>query len=207
MPFLEERISTAVRRGSSGGPVARRVIHRTDSGIVGQVAVRSYPLQRYRFDFGNKTLEDAEAIRALFYVVMFGAPGGGCYDGFRVRDWNDYRLTQANSRLVAVTGGFQLCRVYTVGAAEYVRPIRKIEPGTAVIYDAGSPVAATVDNDTGIVTAGGNAAYTAEANFDIPVTFADDDALASIGLDGGVDSIIQSLGEVELEELPLGYAP
>jgi uncharacterized protein (TIGR02217 family) len=204
MAFLEERISTGVRRGSTGGPTARRVKHYQTRGLASQVFVRSYPLQRYTFDFGAKTLADAEEVRNFFYVVMFGAPGGGGYEGFRARDWNDYRLTQVNSRLVATTGGFQICRVYTVGAAEYVRPIRKIEAGTAIVYDAGVPVVgAVVDNNTGIVTSGGNAAYTVEANFDIPVTFADDDALANVGLDGNVDLILQQLGEVELEELPL----
>jgi uncharacterized protein (TIGR02217 family) len=204
MAFLETRISTAVRRGSSGGPVARRVKHYQQRGLAGQVFVRSYPLQRYRFDLGTKVLEHAEEIRNLFYVVMFGAPGGGGYEGFRVRDWNDYQLTQQNSRLVAVDGGFQICRVYTVGAAEYVRPIRKIEPGSATVFNAGVAVGgAVVDVNTAIVTSGGNAAYTVEANFDVPVTFVDDDALADVALDGNVEAILQAIGDIELEELPL----
>lgn len=204
MAFLEERLSIAVRRGSSGGPTAKRVkLYTTAGGLRRQVSLRSYPLHRFNMDFGNKTLEDAEEVRAFFYVVLFGAPGGGCYEGFRVRDWNDYQLTQTNSRLVAAVGGFQICRIYTVGAAEYVRPIRKIEPGSATVFNAGVPVGVTIDNNTGIVTAGGNAAYKVEANFDIPVTFADDEALSRVGLDGNVDNILQALGDVELEELPI----
>jgi uncharacterized protein (TIGR02217 family) len=191
-----------VRRGSSGGPVAKRVIVRDQNDAIRQqLHLRTVPLHAYRFDFGVKTLEAADEVRDFFYVVMFGA--GGPYDGFRVRDWNDYELTQANSRLVATTGGFQICRVYAVGAVEYLRPVKKIEPGSATVFNAGVPVGgAVVDNNTGIVTSGGNAAYTVEARFDIPVTFRDDDALANIALDGNVENILQALGEVALEELP-----
>lgn len=211
MAFLEERISTGVRRGSSGGPVARRIKHYQERGLAGQVFVRSYPLQRYRFDFGVKFLEAADEVRDFFYVVMFGAPGGGGYEGFRVRDWNDYLLTQANSRLTLVSGSiWQINRVYTVGAAEYVRRIRKTEQGTETIYrNRGGTIStatATVDHTTAQADISGHVegdTYTCVANFDVPVTFVDDDALAGVGLDGSVELILQALGEVELEELPL----
>lgn len=200
MPFLEQRISTAVRRnGTAGGPTARRVLHRTDAGIVGQVSLRSRPVHRYRFDFGNKTLAKAEEVRNFFYVVMFGAPGGGAYDGFRVRDWNDYQLNRTNSRIV----GGQVHRVYSVGAAEYLRPIHKIADDVPpVVWVGASPSAATVDADTGLVTGAPDGA-TIVCHFDVPVTFASDDALAQVGLDGNVDSILQAFGEIELEELPI----
>jgi len=211
MTFLEARIPTGVRRGTSGGPTAlRRKVYTESGGLVQQVFLRSAPIQRYRFDFGNKLLEDAEAVRDFFYVVMFGAPGGGGYEGFRARDWNDYELKQTNSRLVFITGStWQIHRVYTAGPAEYLRRVKKTEAGTEVIYRTRAAVVtvatATVDEDTGIATISGHVGgdtYTCEAFFDVPVTFVSDDALASVALDGNVEQILQSLGEIELEELP-----
>lgn len=200
MPFLEERISIGIRRGTRGGPTGARIMIYDASGKLSvQTFLREDAVHTYRFDFG-KTLQDAEGVRDFFYVIMFGE--GGPYTGFRARDWNDFRLTQSNSRLVATTGGLQICRVYTVGAFEHLRPIRKIEPGSATIFNAGSPVGgAVIDNNTGIVTSGGDDAYTVEANFDIPVTFAEDDALANVGLDGNFEVVIQELGQIELVEV------
>jgi uncharacterized protein (TIGR02217 family) len=207
MAFLETRISTAVRRGTSGGPTARR--HKVYDGggrLRGQQFLRSYPLQRYRFDFGNKLLEDAEAIRAFFYVVMFTP-----YEGFRVRDWNDYELTHANSSLTLISGSvYQINRVYTAGPASILRPIYKIDEDGAVIYRTRSSVVstatATVDENTGQATISGHASgdtYTCSAYFDIPVTFVDDEALAGMALDGSVNSILLALEGIELEELAL----
>jgi uncharacterized protein (TIGR02217 family) len=211
MTFLEARIPTGVRRGTSGGPTAkRRKVYTESEGLVTQVFLRSQPLHRYRFDFGAKLLDDAEAVRDFFYVVMFGAPGGGGYDGFRVRDWNDYQLTQANSRLVFITGTtWQIYRRYAAGAAEYLRKVKRTEAGTETIYRTRASVitvaTATVDDETAIATISGHVGgdtYTAVANFDVPVTFESDDALANVALDGNVEQILQSFGEIELEELP-----
>jgi uncharacterized protein (TIGR02217 family) len=212
MTFLERRIPTAVRRhGTGGGPTAkRRKVYNESGGLVQQIFLRSAPLHRYRFDFGNKKLEDAEAVRDFFYVVMFGAPGGGGYEGFRARDWNDYELTQTKSRLVNISGTeWQIYRVYAAGAAEYLRKVKKTEAGTEIIYRTRASVVsvatATVDEDTGIADISGHVGgdtYTCEANFDVPVTFESDDALANVALDGNVEQILQSFGEIELEELP-----
>lgn len=211
MPFLEERITTAVRRGTSGGPTAsRRKVYNEAGGLAGQVFLRSQPLHRYRFDFGNKLLDGAEAVRDFFYVVMFGAPGGGGYTGFRVRDWNDYQLTQAKSRLVFISGTeWQIYRRYAAGAGEFVRKVKKTEAGTEIIYRTRAAVVtvatAAVNANTAIATITGHLGgdtYTCAGNFDVPVTFSSDDALASVALDGNVEQILQSFGEIELEELP-----
>lgn len=206
MAFLETRISTGVIRGSSGGPTARRQkIYDGTGQLRVQVFLRSYPLHTYKFDFGNKRLADADAIRDFFYVVLFTP-----YTGFRVRDWNDYQLTQANSRLTLISGAiYQINRVYTAGPAEFLRPIYKTEAGTEIVYRTRASVvsvaSATVDENTGQATITGHAGgdtYTCEANFDVPVAFRDDDAMSQIGLDGNVDSILQAMGSVMLEELP-----
>lgn len=207
MAFLEQRISVALRRGTVGGPTTLRAKVYDGAGrLAKQVFKRSLPLHRYRFDFGNKVLEDAEEIRSFFYVVMFSTPP---YSGFRGRDWNDYKLTQANSRLTLISGSnYQINRVYTAGASQFLRPIYKTEANTVIVYRTRSAVVTvatvTVDNNLGQVAVTGHVGgdtYTCEGKFDIPVTFAADDAMANIGLDGVEANILQSLGEIEMEEV------
>lgn len=210
MAFLETRISIAVKRGTSGGPVAKREKVYDGAGrLRAQRFLRSVPLHRYRFDFGNKLLEDAETIRAFLYVVLFTP-----YEGFRARDWNDYQLDQSNSSLTLISSNvYQFNRKYTAGPATVLRPIYKTEAGTEVVYRNRSSVisvaSATVNANTAQATISGHVGgdtYTAECNFDIPVTFEDDEALADIGLDGNVDAFILALSTVELEELPGPWA-
>lgn len=212
MPFLEARISTALRRGSSGGPTGKRTMIYIQAALRHQNAERSYPLQRYTFDFGIAERNKAEEVRSFLYVTQWGAPGGGCYSGFRALDWNDHELTFDNSRLKFIAGStWQMCRVYSAGAGEYVRPVRKIEIGSASLIRRNrggllTLASATVDNNTAIATISGHVAgdtYSASAIFDIPVTFVDDDALAGITLDGNVESILHGLGQVDLIELPV----
>lgn len=205
MSFLEERITTGVRRGTRGGPVARRnMVYDGTGRLTAQQFLRGYPLHKYQFDFGSKVLDEAEAVRDFFYVVLFTP-----FEGFRVRDWNDYQLTQTNSTLTLVSGSvYQINRVYTAGASSFVRPIYKTVSGTVTIYRTRSGVvttaSATFDHTLGRATISGHAGgdtYTAEGEFDVPVTFEDDDAMANIGLDGNVELILQQLGEVSLIEL------
>jgi uncharacterized protein (TIGR02217 family) len=208
MAVLEARIATGVRRGSSGGPATKRnKVYDAAGRLKGQQFLRTKPLHKYRFDFGTKLLDDADAIRNFFYVVMFSDPP---YEGFRVRDWNDYQLDQSKSSLTLITGAiYQINRVYTAGPASVLRPVYRTEAGTETIYRTRSGVvtvaSAVVDPNTAQATISGHASgdtYTCDANFDIAVTFSDDEALAGISLDGNVENILQALGIVELEELP-----
>lgn len=207
MAFLESRISTAVRRGSSGGPVGKRdKVYDGAGRLRAQRFLRSMPLQRFRFDFGNKLMVDAEAIRAFLYVVFFSSPP---YEGFRARDWNDYELTHANSSLTLISGSiYQINRAYVAGPATFLRPIYKLEAGTVVYRNRGGAITtatATVNANTGQATISGHVGgdvYTCSAYFDVPVTFVDDDAMADIALDGNVQNLVLALGGKELEELP-----
>jgi uncharacterized protein (TIGR02217 family) len=208
MAFLEQRISIGIERGTSGGPTAKREkIYDAAGRLRAQRFLREMPVHRYTFDFGKKLLADAEEIRNFFYVVLFTP-----YEGFRARDWNDYELTHANSRLTLISGSiYQANRVYPVGPVEFLRPIYKLDQDdTPVVFRTRSSVVttatATVDEDTGQVTVTGHVGgdtYTISAYFDVPVTFADDDALANVGLGGTPAQVLQQLGDVELEELSL----
>ena len=206
MAFLEQRLHDGVARGSRGGPVTSRTKVYLPNGQLQQQFNYSRPLHRYDISFGIKTLDDFEAIRALFYVVMFTP-----YEGFRMRDWNDYEASPSSSTLTLVSGTtWQLQRVYTVGGVSFVRDIVKPEAGSVTVYRtrAGvtSTIAPTIDTTTGRVTIAGHAegdTYTWSGRFDVPVTFQDDDALAGIELDGLEDALLQGLPSILLEEVRL----
>lgn len=206
MAFLEERLPITITVGSRGGPVTKRTKVYVQSGRLLQDFPRSRPLHRYDLSFGIKTLANFEAVRAMWYVVMFTP-----YEGFRIRDWSDYQATQANSGLTVQGGSpteWQLQRVYTVGAASFRRNIYKLD-GAPLVYrtraGATSQITTTADLNSGIVNIGGHVGgdtYTWVGNFDVPVTFTDDE-LDQIEITGNANDLLQSLPSIKIEELRL----
>lgn len=201
MPFLEQRLSDAVARGSKGGPRASRTKTYVQSGALKQQFNWSRPLHHYDISYGIKTAAEFEEVRALWMVVNFGA--GGPYSGFRIKDWGDYTVTRSNGVLSLVSGTtWQLKRRYARGAATFDRKLTKPVAGTVLIYDAGGSVlAATVDTSTGTAVVTGTPASWA-GQFDVPVTFVNDE-LDNIELDGTRGHELQGLGSIMLEELSL----
>lgn len=206
MAFLEQRLSDEASRGSRGGPMATRTKVYSTSRRLYQNFPTSRPLQVYDYTFGNKLQADFEALRAMFYVV-FGTP----YTGFRWKDWNDYKLTQSNSTLVFITGStWQIYRRYSLAGGVYWDRIIQKPNDDIVVKRTRSGVVttatATVATTTGIATISGHAGgdtYTCEGTFDVPVTFADNEALANVELDGLSESEIQGLPSIRLEEILL----
>lgn len=204
--FLEQRFPDNIARGSRGGPVASRLKAYAASGKLSQQFRWARPLHRYDVSHGIKTEADFEAVRALWYVVFFGGP----YQGFRYRDWADYKATLANTSLQLVSGDvWQLCRRYRIGAVSFDRPIQKPTPGLAVVHRTRSgvttPLAAAVDSTTGRVTLSDHVAgdtYAWVGEFDVPVTF-QDDAMDNIALDGVVSAELLALPSIMLEEIRL----
>lgn len=203
MALLETRINEAVSRGSKGGPRGRRTKVYTESGRLRQVHRWSRSLQQYDISYGIRTLAQLEEVRALFYVVMFEG-----YDGFRLKDWNDFQLTQTTSTLTFVTGNdWQTYRTYTAGGQTHARRITKPVSAGFTVYRTRSGsttvATATVSTTTGLVTISGHSSgdtYTCAGEFDVPVTFVDD-ALDQIELDGNPGAILQALPSIMLEEL------
>jgi len=206
MAFLEQRLSDEASRGSRGGPMATRTKSYSISRRLYQNFPTSRPLQVYDYTFGNKLQSDFEEIRAMFYVV-FGTP----YTGFRWKDWNDYQLTQGNSTLTFIAGTtWQIYRRYALaGGVHWDRIIQKPNADVIIKRNRASVIttaAATVDTTTGIADISGHVGgdtYTAEGTFDVPVTVAENEALANVELDGLSESEIQGLPSIRLEEILL----
>jgi len=205
MAFLEERLPITITAGSSGGPVAKRTKVYTQSGQLRQNFHWTRPKHNYDLSFGIKTIEHFEAVRSMWYVVMFGGP----YEGFRMRDWSDYEVTTAIGGLAALDGSpteWQLQRIYTVGSASYRRAIYKLD-GVPKVYRTRTGVttliAPTVDLNTGLAVitdhVGGDT-YAWSGMFDVPVTFSDD-AMDQIEITGNANELLQSLPSIRVEEL------
>jgi uncharacterized protein (TIGR02217 family) len=205
MAFLEERLSTAVVRGTKGGPRAKRIKTYTQSGRLVQLFEWDLALHTYDAAYGIKQLEDYDGLLSMWHVVMFGP-----FEGFRVRDWLDYRLDQDTSELVFVSGSdWQIHRKYSVGATSVLRPIYKPNADIVVYRDRAGVISvatATVSTSTGLATISGHLSgdtYSCAGTFDVPVTFSDDDPFAGVGLDGNEDAELSDLPPIMLEELKL----
>lgn len=198
MSFLESRLDSKITRGATGGPTqpGRRKIY-TASGRLTQSFTNSMALHRYDVSHGVRTAAEYQTVLDLFYVVMFTP-----YVGFRFKDWRDFRLTQANSRLVLVSGTtYQIHRVHTFGGQEFLRPIYK--PVSAVTaYNAGGGVlTSTTDTTTGLVTVPSGTPTTCVGEFDVPVTFVNDEWTGSLEVHT-LNLHIQS-ESIQLEEIRL----
>lgn len=164
MSFFEQRFPERIRFGVVGGPRFSTQRTTAQNGFSAKQRNWMYPLHQWQLADAIKKESDFEAVRAFFYNVF------GSFDGFRFRDWSDYRASASAGTGVIITrddGAKQLARAYTFGARVFTRPISKPVPGTVVLVGGGD-----VDDTTGIVGGGTPTAWTGE--FDVPVEFADD---------------------------------
>ncbi len=164
MSFFEERLDPGISLGARGGPQWSTTVTKAANGFQARNRNWRYPLHSYNIAHGVRDNADFEAVRAMFFVVQ------GMYDGFRYKDWADYKASAAAGTGVIITrddGAKQLARRYTVGSRFFDRPISKPVAGTVVLVGGG-----VLDNTTGIVTGGAPTAWTGE--FDVPVNFATD---------------------------------
>jgi uncharacterized protein (TIGR02217 family) len=201
--FFEHQLSDRIARGSKGGPVWSTERVKLRSGRQQKNRAWTMPLHRYDISFGIKTIDDFELVRALHYNV------GGSADGFRMKDWSDYRADQDTSSLTNITGNsWQLQRAYIIGARTFLRDIYKpCSTPAPVVWRtrAGVPsaISPAIDTTTGIATITGHQAgdtYTWVGEFDVPVAFADD-AMDQIVLDGVAGSELYGLPSILLEEI------
>lgn len=206
MTFLEKRLNERITQGSTGGPgVPGREKNYLATGKLVQNFRASMPIHRYEVSHGLRSAADFQAVLDLWYVVMFTP-----YEGFRFKDWRDYKLTTSNSRLVLISGSnYQIYRVHTYGGVEFLRPIYKPVSGTVVVQRTRSGVTstatATVTTTNGQVAITGHVSgdtYVCSAGeFDVPVTFTDDDWTGSLQIN--VERLHISSGPIKLEEIRL----
>lgn len=203
MDFFEQRLDTKITHGAIGGPSVpgRKKVYMPNGDMV-QDFVATMPVHKYDVSHGLRSRADFQTVLDLWYVVMFTP-----YLGFRLKDWRDYQATQANSKLSLITGStWQLQRRHVFGGIEFLRPIKKPVSATVVVYRTrGGTVTtatATIDYTTGIATISGHTAgdtYTWSGEFDMPVTFTDDEWTGS--LEVNTQNLHVMSGQIKLEEV------
>jgi uncharacterized protein (TIGR02217 family) len=170
--FAEVRFPPEISYGATAGPEFSTTVITVRSGA--EQRNRNWAAARLRFDAstGIKTRAQAEAIIAFFRAR------GGRAQGFRFKDWSDYR---ASSQVLGTGDGardtFQLVKRYVSGADEDARLITKPVAGSVKVYLNGTPQPSgwSVDTATGLVTfvsaPANGAVITADFEFDVPVRF------------------------------------
>lgn len=189
MAFVEERFPADIAYGSAGGPEYSTDIVVTHGGYEQRNTNWSQARAKYNVAHGVKTQSQLDALIGFFRARK------GRADGFRFKDWSDYKaIAQAIGTGNGTNKIFQLVKTYNSGSIVETRTITKPIASTLAVYvnavlQAGS--AYTLDSATGkitFVTAPANAAVvTADFEFDVPVRF-DTDRLSATLDSYGVNS-------------------
>lgn len=201
MAFLHARLNPRIEQGAQGGPwIPGRTKTYLPNGKLVQGFSSSMALHDWDISYGVRRRDDFQSILDLWYVVLLTP-----YVGFLFRDWRDYLLTAANSRLTLISGSiYQINRVHSYGGIDVLRPIYKPAAGIVVTRTrSGTPstATATVDSTTGQATITGHVAgdtYTCAGEFDLPVTFTDDRWVST--LEGAAPNLLVVSQPIKLEE-------
>lgn len=184
MAFYEQLFPPRISANMTGGP---GFLVREANTVGGQRYTQRddpYPIHEFQLAHPIRSGQDFEELRAFFWVI------GGSADGFRFKDFSDFRATQQNTTLTLITGStYQLCRTYASAAPAgsawltasrtFIRPIYKPVSGLKVYRTrSGSTTditgSSTITTTNGRVVISGHMSgdtYTWEGEFHIPVAF------------------------------------
>jgi uncharacterized protein (TIGR02217 family) len=181
MAFIETRFPTDIAFGSSGGPEYSTDVVIVQSGFEQRNANWSQARARYNVAHGVKTQTQLDALIAFFRARK------GRADGFRFKDWADYKATGQNIGTGNGTATvFQLKKTYVSGSVTETRIVTKPVSGTINIYkNAVLQVSGyTADTTNGQITfsvaPANGVIVTADFEFDVPVRFDTDRLSASL---------------------------
>lgn len=195
MAFIETRFPTDIAFGSAGGPEYSTDVVITQSGYEQRNANWSQARARYNVAHGVKSQPQLDTLIAFFRARK------GRADGFRFKDWTDYRATaQAIGTGTGSATVFQLVKTYVNGGITETRTITKPVTGTVNIYLNGTlqnGSAYALNSVTGTIifvsAPGSGVAVSADFEFDVPARF-DTDRLAAT---------IDSYGSHSWHEIPI----
>lgn len=211
MAFLESRLDDCITQGAQRKvtqPGRRKTYVSTR---LQQDFENTMPIHRYDLAHGVRDAmlrsgltpeESYFKVLDLFYVVMFGGDGGDPYEGFRFKDWADYRGGIDNTALSLISGTtWQLQRKHTYGGVSFYRPIYKPVDGSVTVYNASNvALTGTLDEETGRWTGAGAPSYWI-GEFDMPVTFTENEWSAELIIHS--ENLHTVMGEIALEEVRL----
>lgn len=207
MAFLESRLDPKITRGAVRKVTQPGRRKTYVSGKLEQDFNNTLPTHTYEVSHGvrDAMVRDGLTPQAsyfkvldLFYVVMFTP-----YEGFRFKDWADYRGVKDNTALSLISGSiYQLQRKHTFGGVNFYRPIYKPVSGTVTVYNASDvALTGTLDATTGQFTVDSGTPSYWVGEFDIPVTFVNDEWSAE--LEVHTENLHVINGTIPLEEIRL----
>ncbi len=198
MAFIEVAFPPDIAYGSAGGPEYSTDIVITHGGYEQRNINWAQSRARYNVAHGVKTQSQLDALIAFFRARK------GRADGFRFKDWSDYKVT---GQAIGTGNGsnkiFQLVKTYSNGGITETRTITKPVTGTLAVYVNSvlqSGPAYSLDSTTGkitFVTAPANTSpITADFEFDVPVRFDTDRLSATLDAYG-----VNSWNDIPLVEV------
>lgn len=174
MTHIDTRLLPNVKTGFAGGPMWNTRITPLASGQETRNAEWSMPHHKFTADYVLLDPRDQNEVLHAFWVAR------GSAHTFRYKDWNDFKI-RAQS-LGTGDGGStarQLIKTYTFGPSSYTRTVTLPIEATLQVTANGSPLAVTVDDETGLITPvstwpSGQAIVVVYAEFDVKVRFGAD---------------------------------
>jgi uncharacterized protein (TIGR02217 family) len=176
--FYEYQLDPRITDGARSAVRWKRIKSYTNAGHLDQEFKWENPLHTLDLSYRPHQSATFQTLKNLFHVVMsFG------YSGFRAKDWSDYQLDSTNSYLTNIAGDeWQIQRLHAIDETHYyLRDITKPREDVVVWRLSGeiaTDTEAEIDYTTGIATFAGHVegdTYYAVGEFDIPVTFVNDE--------------------------------
>lgn len=171
MSFVDQRLSQCVELGFSGGPMWNTLVVAMAGGAESRNAEWSMPHYRYTADYTVLDPADQNEILSAFICLH------GQRDSMRFKDWGDYQLdAEPLGTGDGTSAPRQIRKYYAFGSSTFARDI--LLPVSIVVEANGSPIAVTVDEETGMVTPASpwpnGQVITVSGEFDVRVRFGAD---------------------------------
>lgn len=184
--FAEERLDLGYDYGVVGGPEFKTEVVEVADGREQRNVLRHLPLGRWQLGQREIAESEVDKLEEVSYLLKFHEDRLGAKQGFRFKDWADYRgVAQVLGVGDGIKTEFQLRKAYAAGNALTYRPIQKPVIGTVDLFVDGVNVAVDpnhtwiVDHETGIVSNDipleSGAVLSANFEFDVPVWFESDE--------------------------------
>lgn len=197
--FIETpRFPEAVSLGFSGGPGFSTDVVGVNSGREYRNQNWSMARRKYEASHAARLPKHYRPLQAMFHIAA------GRANGFRLKDWLDYRDDDAGGTgVLAVIDSndmtYQLYKRYTFGSNTHNRIIQKPVSGTIVI--TGGTVD-SIDYTTGIVTMTGGIPTSWTGEFDVPCRF-DTDEMKADAIDKQGEDLIVGWSDIPIIEILL----
>lgn len=161
MAFSEERLDAVfnniVMAGVSGGPQFSTTVVTVNGGF--EQRNRNWTASRGQWQLGNRLFKDTE----LQIIIDFFNARGGKWQGFRFKDWSDFRDMGrgilGTGSAIAKTNVYQMNKKYQSGPDSYIRKIAKPIGSTVKVFKNSVEVVKgsafgnwSIDQTTGLIT-------------------------------------------------------